>query len=289
MNKADFHFHSTYSDGKKTVPELAKMIQSQALSVCALTDHNSVDGVLELQHYLSGSGVQVVPGVELTVKFHDDEIHVLALDFDVEVVREILQERNDLVRRNKVIEMKQAIVLSQVAGMRVSKNIFPVEKQPATLTLALDICSHESNQQLFLERHGKQFMPEDVFYAYQAPGKPCAVERSGVIPEWIVERFSGVAKDLVIAHPFVSVSVVTKPLDRQRIESLIDIGMTGIEIYHTKTSDEQIALLQDIVKQRSLRYSGGSDFHGRDTDPLLGQYGGDRDIVDYALARYGHE
>ena len=289
MKKFDFHFHSTHSDGKLSVPELAEIIGTKKLSLCSLTDHNTVDGIRELEACLDGSGIKVIPGVELTTKYNEDEVHILALDFDIDLMAKILKERNELVRHQKIEEMKKAIQLSRKEGFEITDGLVPVEKQPATLTIALDICANQFNQDLFIKRHRKPLIPEDVFFEYQAPGKSCAVERSGVTAEWIVEKFKGVARDLIIAHPFVRVSVVTNPLDEMRMKDLLRIGMTGIEMYHSKTSDEQINLIKKIVQEKGLHYSGGSDFHGREKDPPIGEYDLDRILPDFYLANYASD
>ena len=286
MDSFDLHFHSTYSDGKKTVAELAKEIKKQKLKYCALTDHNTVDGIRELKAGLVKSGIQVIHGVELTTKYGDDEVHVLAYDFDIDAAAKVVRERNELVRVQKLEEMTSAIALSVAEGFEVTAGLVPVEKQPVTLTLALDICARASNQALFKERHGKILIPEEVYWEYQAPEKSCAVSRSGVSVEWIVEKFKGVAKDLIIAHPFVPVSVVVKALDEARIVDLLGKGLTGVEVYHNKTSADQIKLLKRIVGERSLHFSGGSDHHGRKDDSLLGQYGPDTPLPDFKLFHF---
>ncbi len=286
MASFDLHFHSTYSDGKLAVPELAALIKQKKLEYCALADHNTIDGIRELITCLDGSGIKVIPATELTAKYNDNEVHILAYDFDIDVVAEILKERNEIVRRKKIQEMEAAIKLSRKEGLAVTHGLVPSEKQPVSLTVALDICANSVNQDLFLKRHGKQFIPEDLYYEYQAPGKSCAVERSGVTIQWLVQKFKGVAQDLVIAHPFVSVSVVTKPLDETEIDNLLKIGVTGIEVYHDSTSNEQIDLLKKIVRERAIHYTGGSDFHGNKKDVPIGQYGPDNSIPDFYLSNY---
>lgn len=286
MAKFDLHFHSNHSDGKLSVPELAEIIKREKLEFCALVDHNSVDGIRELEKCFIGSGVKVIPGVELTAKYNEDEVHILAYDFNTDIVAEILKERNELVRCQKIEEMKTAIQLSRREGFEITNGLVPSEKQPVSLTIALDICANRFNQNLFIERHAKTFIPEEVYFEYQAPGKSCAVERSGVTVEWLVEKFKGVARDLIIAHPFVSVSVVTKPLDGVRINDLLRMGITGIEVYHNETSDEQISLLKKIVNEQGIYYTGGSDFHGRKMDTPIGYYGSDRAVPDFYLSNY---
>ena len=282
----DLHFHSTYSDGKLSIPVLAALIKEKKFNYCALTDHNTVDGIRELEARLEGSGTKVIPGIELTAKYGENEVHILAYDFDIDTVAKILKERNEIVRVKKIEEMKLAINLFHKQGFKLTHDLAPSEKQPVSLTVALDICANSANQNLLVERHGKVFGPEHIFYEYQAPGKPCTVERSGVTVEWLVQKFRGIAQDLVIAHPFVSVSVVTKPLDETEIDKLLKIGVTGIEVYHDNTPNEQIDLLKKIVRGRVIHYTGGSDFHGKITDTPIGQYGPTTAIPDFNLSNY---
>ncbi len=286
MPKFDLHLHSTCSDGKLSVSEIALIVKEKKLEYCALTDHDSVDGIQKLIKRLEGSVTKVIPAVELTAKQHDNEVHILAYDFDIRLAAEIIKERNEIVRSQKKREMEVAIKLSRKAGLEVSDDLSPSEKQPVSLTVALDICSGNANQNFFLKKYGKQFVAEDVYYEYQAPGKSCAVERSGITVKWLVEKFKGIAQDLIIAHPFVSVSVVTKPLNESEIDNLLKIGLTGIEVYCNNTTVEQIDLLKRMVEERSLHYTGGSDFHGRETDTPIGQYGPISFIPGFFLANH---
>lgn len=286
MANFDLHFHSTYSDGKLSVSELATIIEQKKVKYCALVDHNTVDGVQELIEYFNDSQVKVIPGVELTAKYNDNDVHILAYDFDISLVAKVLKERNEIVRCKKNEEMMEAIKLLRQAGLYVSADLVPTDKQPVTLTLALDICANSFNQNIFLKKHGKLFKPEDVYYEFQAPGLPCAVERSGVTVEWLVQKLKYVASDLIIAHPFISVSVVTRSLVEAEIYDLLKIGLTGIEVYHNNTSNEQIKQLKIIVQEQGIHYNGGSDFHGNPTDTPLGEYGHDNILPDFHLANY---
>ncbi|MEK7651972.1 MAG: PHP domain-containing protein [Patescibacteria group bacterium] len=145
----DLHFHSIYSDGKLTVPELAAIIKEKKLEYCALADHNTVAGIRELIKCLDGSGTKVVPATELTTKYKDNEVHILAYDFDIDVVAQILKERNEIVRKAKIMEMEAAIRLFLREGLEITPSLVPSEKQPVGLTVALDICVSSVNQDFF--------------------------------------------------------------------------------------------------------------------------------------------
>ena len=284
--KFDLHFHSLYSDGKLSVPELVNIIKEKKLEYCALADHNTVDGIRELMKFFAGTETRVIPATELTAKYKDNEVHILAYDFDTNAATEILTERNEIVRQKKIEEMEASLNLCRKEGLLVADNLAPSEKQPISLTVALDICTNSSNQEFFIKKHGRRFIPEDVYYEYQAPGKACAVERSGVTVEWLVNKFKRVSQDLIIAHPFVAVSVVTKPLNETEIDDLLKIGLTGIEVYHDATTKEQTDLLKKIVNKRGLHYTGGSDFHGKEKNTPIGQYNPQDAIPGFHLSNY---
>lgn len=286
MIKFDLHFHSTHSDGKLSISELAIIIKEKKLEYCALADHNTVSGVRELTKALVNFPIKVIPATEITAKYNDNEIHILAYDFDIDEVAKILNERAEILRVKKIEEMKIVIKLSRQAGLEVADDLEPLEKQPVSLTVALDICANSINQKFFLKQYGKQLIPEDIYYLYQAPGKSCAVERSGVTVEWVIRKFKKVAHDLIIAHPFVSVSVVTKPLNEAEIDDLLKLGLTGIEVYHNNTSEEQIEFLKTKTLKEQIHYTGGSDFHGKINDSPIGQYGSHSAIPNFYLLNF---
>src|SRR3989339_1079618 len=286
MSMFDLHMHSTHSDGKLSVTQLTEIIKEKKLEYCALSDHNTVSGVSELIEALKNTEIKVIPAVELTAKYHNNEIHVLAYDFDIEMAAKIIKERNEIVNGQRIKEMKLAIELSRKAGLKVTEGLSLNEKQPVTLTIALDICDNSDNQSFFVKNFSKEFTTEDVFYEYQAPGKVCHVERSGVTVEWIIQQFKGIAQDLIIAHPFVSVSVVALPLSESEIKDLLDLGLTGIEVYHNRTSVEQIKLLEKIVNERFIHYTGGSDFHGKTKDTPISQYASNCFVSSFLLTNH---
>jgi hypothetical protein len=262
------------------------MILERKLKYCALVDHDTVEGLRELQEGLNGSGTEMITGVELTALYCNSEVHVLAYDLDVDAAAAVLKERNDLVWAQKGEEIKEAVQLFRAAGFEVSEGLVPLPKKPVGLTVALDVYNNPKNQALLVERHGRLIDHQEFFDAYQAEGQSCATKRSGVEFEWLVAKFRGVAKDLIIAHPFVPVSFFVKPLGERDILDLVALGATGVEVYHDKTSEEQIGLLKRIVAERGLHFTGGSDFHGKKGDMPIGNYGPGLEVPGFKLARY---
>lgn len=285
----DLHFHSTHSDGLLTVSELASCIVATGLKYCALTDHDCVDGIIELQARLDGTQISVIPGVELTAKDGPDEVHLLAYDFEIAAVRTVIEERHALVRRAKEVEMLRSTALFRRLGFVVSDGLSVVAKQPVSLTVAQDIVDREFNRSIFSKRHGRNPISEDIFWEYQAPGMPCYVEKAGVTVEWLLERLHGIVTTFVLAHPFVPVSVTVKPVTEARLLRLISVGVTGIEIYHNDTSPKDIRLAEEWAMRYGLFFSGGSDSHGGADDDPLGEFGNGQLVPGFRLARHHTE
>ena len=75
----DLHTHSTASDGTFSPAELVRYAKEKGLSALALTDHDTVDGILEAQAEALKAGIEFVPGIELTVQWPTGEFHLLGL------------------------------------------------------------------------------------------------------------------------------------------------------------------------------------------------------------------
>ena len=81
--RVNFHCHSLYSsDGELTPEALADSLAASGVRYAALTDHDSVEGLLRFQEALKRRGIGHIPGVELTAQCDGREMHVLGYGFD---------------------------------------------------------------------------------------------------------------------------------------------------------------------------------------------------------------
>ena len=63
---ADFHTHSTHSDGKLTLNELANLGASRGLEILAITDHNTISHHSHLPRIAKEVGINLLAGHEVT-------------------------------------------------------------------------------------------------------------------------------------------------------------------------------------------------------------------------------
>jgi PAS domain S-box-containing protein len=80
--RIELHGHSTASDGSLRPEALADQLADSGVVVAALTDHDTVEGLTAFREALARRGVAFLSGLEATVAFGEEEIHLLAWGFD---------------------------------------------------------------------------------------------------------------------------------------------------------------------------------------------------------------
>ncbi len=80
--RVDLHCHSRLSDGELSPEELAERLAQAGVAFAALTDHDTVEGLANFRAAADRRGIGCVTGLELTVRCHDKEAHLLAYGLD---------------------------------------------------------------------------------------------------------------------------------------------------------------------------------------------------------------
>lgn len=124
MNLVDLHVHSNASDGTLTPTEVVSLAVKKKLSAIALTDHDTIDGLLEAMEASHGQPVEIIPGIELSCVYKGQEIHILGLfvdfsdpDFTLKIhgLKNIRDKRNqEMIRRFQDSDMM--ITLEEVTA-----------------------------------------------------------------------------------------------------------------------------------------------------------------------------
>lgn len=78
----DLHSHSTASDGTLAPGELLRHAAAQGVDVLALTDHDVTAGLADAQHMAAEMGVALIAGVEISVTWHHQLLHIVGLGID---------------------------------------------------------------------------------------------------------------------------------------------------------------------------------------------------------------
>jgi len=282
----DLHLHSNYSDGKLSIKELVEKVSEFNVQYCSLTDHDSIGGVVEMEKIMNDKLIKFINGIEFSVLYKQQEIHILAYDFDMKKMGTVLEERNQIIKNQRVEELSMAINLFRKKGFVVSKNLQLKAEKTVGLLIALDVYGNKDNQELIKKQHGYLLNEEEFYNEYQAPGQSCYVPRGGIDLDWLLEKIKSIECDKILAHPFVSVSFLVKPLTKKDIDYLINQGLDGIEVYHDRNTNEQIDFLKQYVIEKKLLFTGGSDSHGRTGNTAIGHYGEGKKVPEFKLTNH---
>lgn len=257
----DLHLHSNCSDGVLSPAEVVKMAAQTELQAIALCDHDSVAGIAEAMQAANTTAVEVIPGVELSVCFNEfTDVHLLGYCFDLGAaeLHERLHEFADR-RANRNREIVTAVNCVLVQQGRVALDIVEVEQ------LSNGVMGRPHIARALLQR-GYVSSMEEAFQRYLIP---CDVPKA----YWpmadalaTLKRIGGVA---VLAHP----TSITRDLGllSELIGQLQLLGLDGLEVYNSLATEYEMTVLQRLATNLGLLTTGGSDFHGIESDDQMGK------------------
>ncbi len=82
MLKVDLHCHSNVSDGVLAPAAVAAYARKGGVEAWALTDHDEVGGIKLARAAAAEQGMRFVPGVEISVTWANQTVHVVGLQID---------------------------------------------------------------------------------------------------------------------------------------------------------------------------------------------------------------
>ncbi|MDD2463770.1 MAG: PHP domain-containing protein [Desulfobulbus sp.] len=256
----DLHTHSIYSDGSSTPAELIELAQRNGLLGLALTDHDTVEGVVELMRLGKEAGIPIISGVEISTTLRQHTLHMLGYGIDptAPVLLEWLKPLQDGRER------RNAVILEKLRNLGIDITAEEVEQ--------ISCCGQTGRPHIarFLVEHGVVETFEAAFRQFLGRNKPAWEGRfsySATETITMIHRCGGVA---VLAHPGQLDSAMR--LQPAIIRELVLRGLDGIELYYPTHSRKMKKKLRAIAVEHKLLLTGGSDFHGqtRPTHRLAG-------------------
>lgn len=261
----DLHMHSTASDGTDSPEQILQKVRQAGINRFSLTDHDTYEGAEKILPLAAGDpDVKFAVGIELSCKDPKGKYHILGYRFDPDSLsmRHIVEKAHDnrvykVLGRLKFLEETFGFTFTwdekdelmanpnpgkpHIGNLMVKKG-YAKTKEEAILNY---VNRYRSDRTLYLK-------PEEAIEAILA---------GGGIP--------------MLAHPIFGDGGqnLTREELLERVERLDAVGLAGLECYYSRYTEEQQEMLLEIVSERGLFASAGSDYHGKNKTVRLGQTG----------------
>ncbi|GAB4404307.1 MAG: PHP domain-containing protein [Rhodoferax sp.] len=250
---ADLHCHSVVSDGTLTPQALAERARRNGVQLWALTDHDELGGQAEAAAAAASQGLDYLSGVEISVSFLDQTVHIVGLGVDCSdpALQDGLR-RTRGGRAQRALEMAADLARVGIHG---------------SFEGAL---RYAGNPDLISRTHFARHLVDtgvckdtyEVFRKYLTEGKP------GFVPHrwaslkdavgWIRDA-GGVA---VIAHPARYKFSATE--EYALFTEFKGHGGQAVEVVTGGHSAAECAAYAQSARELGLAASRGSDFHSPD-------------------------
>lgn len=259
MKTIDLHVHTTASDGTMTPSEVVSYARELGLQAIAVTDHDTAAGLAEAMEAGARCGLEVIPGMELSVDYQGHGIHVLGYFLDpaspalLQLLDWVVAERQ--ARNQKMAEAMRADGIPMDLARLEAAHPHAVIGRPhfaqalADLGLAADVA--------------------DAFRRYLNKDGPYYRRRHYIPMDLAFQTIRAAGGKAVMAHPLQYGYDEAGLL--ALVQCLTQAGIRGMECRYTGYDAAQVADLERLAARFDLCVTGGSDFHGARKPNRLGQ------------------
>ena len=269
--RIDLHLHTTASDGSFSPSEAVALAAKEGLRAIAITDHDTADGLGEAAAAAKQMGVELIPGIELSVDYKGKGIHILGYFIDTE--NESLRALLDWVICER--ERRNALIAEAMRADGIDVSIASLhEKHPDSVIGRPHFAAE-------LVAAGKVESVKEGFDKYLSPGGRYYRKREYIPMDMAFDALRRCGAKAVFAHP------LQYRFSREELLELTALlkekGIVGMECIYSVYSGEDTRYLEAMAADFGLCVTGGSDFHGAGKPHIsIGKGCGDMK-VDYEL------
>lgn len=243
MPVIDLHTHSDFSDGTSSPEDVVHHALKSGVQIYALTDHDTMDGVLRAKAVCQAHNTAFINGVEISTRDHD-HLHFTAYNIDVNNrdFQTFLAE-NRQKRKSRILKI--ILQLQQVGVNITEEDVWA--RAPHTISRA-----HVADA---LKTKGFASSRQDAFRKYLVPEKAGYVPSAGVSALEAIKQIKKAGGLAVLAHPGITIGHWDFP-------AWTEAGLDGIEVFypaHTFTLKQELLA---IARKYGLFATAGSDYHG---------------------------
>ncbi len=257
MEGIDLHTHSNISDGTLSPEQLVHAAIEKGIHTLALTDHDTMDGLVLAQQAVENNALKIISGVEISSQWSRPStkksygVHVVALNMQNPA------PLNKLLEQQKIIRAERAKQICDLLTPLIGEDIYldviaKVDSIPDRITR-----THIAKT---LVEKGYVSRPQQAFDKYIKEGKKAYVKFDGLGLQETIEVIHQSGGFAVLAHP------TRYDLSATNIRYLIEIfskfGGNAVELPPAVEPASTRQMVDRMIEEYDLKVSVGSDFHG---------------------------
>lgn len=257
---ADLHAHTTCSDGALSPTALVTLASRRGVRHLALTDHDTMEGLAEARTVGQRLGVQIIAGIELSVRHPTTtgaagELHILG--YFVDPAHPGLC---GCMADRRTARMDRVHAICQ----RLEELGAPLDPEAVLATAKGNVGRPHIARALMKAGHVQTM--DEAFMRFLGEGKPACVPNTGPTAEEGIALIHAAGGVAVLAHPGV------EGVDGD-LEALVGAGLDGLECTHPAHSAETTHRYRALAGRLGLIPTGGSDFHRAEGGAAPGRHG----------------
>ncbi|WP_455603141.1 PHP domain-containing protein [Acinetobacter pecorum] len=257
MHGVDLHTHSNISDGTFSPQQLVEAAVEKLIHTLALTDHDTMDGLVLAEEAAKNHEIKIISGVEISSQWSRPAtkknygVHIVALNIQKpEPLQKALNQQKKIraERSKQICDLLLPLIGEDIYADVLTK----VDNIPDRVTR-----THIAKT---LVEKGIVTRPQQAFDKYIKEGKKAYVKFDGLSLEDTVQVIHESGGFAVLAHP-------TKyDLSATNIRYLIEIfakfGGDAVELPPAIEPSSTRQMVDRMIAEHGLKVSIGSDFHG---------------------------
>ena len=259
----DLHTHSCLSDGSLSPEALLTAARDAGIGILALTDHNATADLEPLQ--AAFPELTLIQGAEITCRYLDQELHVVALGIDPENPKLRAVLRNNQPDRRPYL----SAILEKLRALGIDVGTYD------ELQAANPNSRHFGRMQIAkeMQRRGYVATADEAFDVYMgAHGQRLAYVANPlkyVTLEEAVEAILDAGGVPVLAHLYYY--LLDAEGERALVRRFQELAgeKAAMEVHYAAYTPDQRESLAAIADEFGLMHSCASDFHGNLADETL--------------------
>lgn len=257
MQGVDLHTHSNISDGTLSPERLVRAAGEIGIHTLALTDHDTMDGLIQAEGAAKDLGIKLISGVEISSQWSRPAtkknygVHIVALNMQhPEPLLALLEQQKQIraVRAKQICDLLIPLIGEDIYADVVAK----VDNVPDRVTR-----THIAKT---LVEKGYVSRAQQAFDKYIKEGKKAYVKFDGLGLEETIQVIHASGGFAVLAHP------TRYDLSATNIRYLIEIfaqfGGDAVELPPVVEPLGTRQMVDRMIAEHGLKVSVGSDFHG---------------------------